>query len=266
MASKDYTIRAALVDDAESIFAIMRQVLKDHLLYTIYQAPSSVQYLRELIRCATIESAHHLFVIGKTVEVLGYYHAINKPVGFFLNYIAVGHADQRRGLGNRLFQHYQEQGVRLGCHRFALDVFKSSEVVRKWYMSRGFRADSVSLVLRLPLRPVYGPHGDQLEYSRKDWMSAIEEEEKRGFSKVDCLSGSGFVSVGLIAGRACKLLKYEGVTLDEAIGAIMERFYPAREELIVTTSGEVPGDVEVASSETVLRLTKSRSKNLENRR
>jgi len=256
--SSPYYIRAAHPNDAMSIYALKLDTLGDRYLpYTIYQAPQSVHYLAELIARSPELSPHSLFVVNRSDEVLGYYHAFHRDTEFFLNYIGVAAAARRQGLGNALLKHYEDTGRAIGCRRLALDVFDSNQWVRDWYQNHGYQFLSASLSALLPLNAWTNESSFSLHCDRAGWARACKEEQVRGFSKIECFCGPGRLDVGLIAGRVCKLLNYEGIGLEDAILAIVGRFRAERKVLIVSSVPHIALDWPVLSIEKVLRLERS---------
>jgi ribosomal protein S18 acetylase RimI-like enzyme len=250
-------IRAARPSDAMGIYALKLNVFGDRYLpYTIYQAPQSVHYLAELIACGPDLSCHRLFVISQNDEITGYYHAVRRDTEFFLNYIAVAVVARGQGWGNALLKHYEDTGRALGCQHLALDVFDSNRRVRDWYQNHGYQVLSAFLSASFALNAWTIGSSFPLEYDYIAWTQARKEEQARGFSKIECLCGPGRLSVGLIAGRVCKLLSYEGIKVENAVLAIVRRFRAERRVLIVPSLFYVPPDWPVLNVEKVLRLMK----------
>jgi ribosomal protein S18 acetylase RimI-like enzyme len=252
-----HTIRRAVPSDADSIYRIKLEAFGDSFLpYTIYQDPRSVHYLEELISRQSTLAIHDFFVACQAGQTMGYYYAIRRGVTFFLSYIAVTASAQGRGLGRALLNHYETMGQTGGCQQLALDVFESNTRARGWYLDHGYRIQSISLYVRLATRSLSGHGRPPLHWSSDAWIQAIEEERTRGFSKIDCLCGSGRLTVGLIAGRVCKLLGYEGLTVEEALSAIGNQFCQTRKTLIASlASNELPA-LPVLDYEKSLRLIK----------
>ena len=251
------TIRTAHAQDARAIYALMREAFgKDFLSYTIYQAPRAVRYLTELIAQGPDQSLHGFFVICLKEKILGYYNAIRRSDEWFLNYIAVDTAARGYKLGNTLLNHYEERGRIYGCRQLALDVFDSNEVARDWYMKLGYKLHSHRFDVRLALYSLAKKGSLPLNWGSDAWLTALREEKRQGFSKVECQCGQGRLTLGLIANSTCKLLDFEGVTLAEAIFAVGSKLRDEREVLILSSLPHIPVGWPVLSSEKLLRLCK----------
>ena len=250
-------LRPASEDDVESIFALKRDAFGDDLLrYSMFQAPQSIHYLRELLAHQSESFLNSFVVVCRADEVLGYYHAVRRNADFFLSYIAVAATAQGQGLGNLLLKHYEDSGRALGFHRLMLDVSDSNQRVRDWYLSHGYGCDTVSFSAIIVPYELASTGAFSLRCDVEAWAHAVEEEQARGFSKVKCLCGSGEITVGLIGGGVCKLLDHEGIGLDDAVLAVAHRFCAERTALIVTSISTVPPDWPLLSVEKRRRLSK----------
>jgi len=252
-----YHLRIARLEDAPTLYALKAQAFGDsYLLYTIYQAPQSVRYLARMVTEAPKQSGQGLFVIEQDGQIRGYYHAICRTAQYFLNYIAVAQEAERLGLGSILLRHFEEAGKDIGCQMLALDVFDSNPSVRDWYYRHGYRLTDASFHIRLAMGALMGD-GAPLLCQQDALVRALAEEEAWGFSKLACQCGSGRLTVGLIAGHACKLLDYSGLSVENAASAIASRFRGERKVLIISALPDLPSGWPVLSSEKVLRLGKA---------
>jgi len=251
-----YAIRRAQPRDRFEIFAIKTAAFgENYLLYTIFQTPLAATYLEQLITTQAEEKGDQIFVVDQRGAILGYYHAVERETDFFLNYIAVAGIARSSGLGQALLMHFETTGQTCGYRQLGLDVFESNQWVSSWYQRHGYALQSVSFHVRLKIGTLQG-EGNLWQCEQKAWAEAIEEEKTRGFSKVDCNWGQGRLTLGLIATRICKLLRYDGISLDEAVSAIMCRFNQEREILILSSLPDIPLNWPLLSVERVLTLRK----------
>ena len=246
-------LRAACAEDVEEIFALMQQVFGgNQLLYTIYQAPRAVGYLRKLV--AT--QAGEFTVLRESGSLAGYYHALCQPDGYFLNYIAVQPALASLGHGRALLQHFEGAARATHMQQVGLDVFQSNRIAVQWYQRAGYRETSVSHLARLILRKVPAISDEWLEYDQSEWEQALDQERQQGFSKVECRGANGRITLGLIGGTSCKLLSAGGHALPSAVQAIAHTFREHRELLIVASGETLPYDLPFVSAEICLRMLK----------
>ena len=252
-----YRLRVARPEDAPIIYTLKTQAFGDsYLLYTIYQAPQSVRYLARLITEAHKLSGQGLFVIEQDGQIRGYYHAMCRAAQYFLNYIAIAQETEHLGLGSTLLRHFEETGKDIGCQMLALDVFDSNPSVRDWYYRHGYRLTKANFHVRLAMNALIGDDAPLL-CQQATLVHALAEEEAWGFSKLECQCGSGHLTVGLIAGYACKLLDYTGLSVEDAASAIASRFKGERKTLIISALPHLPSGWPALSTEKALRLVKA---------
>jgi ribosomal protein S18 acetylase RimI-like enzyme len=249
-------IRPAIPGDAEAIYALMEEAFgKTYLSYTIYLAPQSVQYIRDLIRQ---NDSHYFFALCQANQLVGYYHAVRREADFFLNYIAVASNMQGRGWGQVLLEHYAETGRVEGCTRLVLDVFDNNAIAQKWYLSRGYQVELFNYLTRLSMNAQNSVRSPiPFTYDMEQWNRALREEQERGFSKIKCSSGRMQLTVGLISGDVCKLIDYSVISFEDAVAAIIGMFGSHRRVLVVSSASEVSSDCQVLSSEKLIRLFKA---------
>jgi ribosomal protein S18 acetylase RimI-like enzyme len=252
-------IRPAQPQESMAIYAIKKEVFSSTSLpYSIYQSPRSVHYLEHLIAQAPDPAGHNMWVACDGSRIVGYYHAITMTGDFFLNYIAVDPHVQRRGVGSALLQHFESLGKEYGAQQLVLDVFERSPQVVNWYANRGYRLQFASFHVCLSLDSSIGQSSALLELrcDKKTEQMALDNEQKWGFSKIDYACGTGTVSVGLIADKACKLLKYEQVDIEQAVSAICSKYRNVRQVLIVSSLAELPKHWRTLRTDKTYRLVK----------
>ncbi|MBI5034851.1 MAG: GNAT family N-acetyltransferase [Chloroflexi bacterium] len=246
-------IRPARPNDAAAIYALMQAVFgASYLLYTIYQSPKAVAYLRELLTEDSARSLHTFVLVEQGTQLLGYYHAMSRGEEFFLNYIAVSPHFQHCRLGERLLLDFERYGAWRGSRSLSLDVFESNTNALQWYLRQGYRVQKSSFLSRIIPASV---SGSGLVFEPGDWAQARSEEQLRGFSKVTGTCSNASITVGLIADHVCKLLAFDGVSLQDAIAAISNHFCD-RQVIIVSSENKLPADWNVLTAERTLYLTK----------
>jgi len=224
----------------------------DYLAYTIYQAPESANYLYELLAQGP-DSPHCFTVAAAGGGLLGFYYVVRRGDELFHPYMAVAPHARRQGLARVFMLDYEAVGRAQGFRRLGFDVFASNRHAYEFYLRLGYQVHATSWLVRLALADLAAPGAPPLHFTAADWAAARQEEAARGFSKVECTCGSGRVTVGLIAGSVCKLLDYEGISLDDALRAIGARFAGERTVLLVGGLPAVSPDWPVLSSEESLR-------------
>lgn len=248
-------LRSASPRDAGGIYALGEQVFGSlQFLYTIYQAPQSVSYLRQLL--ANSDPNRRITVAMAGEELVGYYDASLDEDEAFLSYIAASPKVQGRGIGTLLLNHLGSLAGEKGCRQVVLDVFQSNTAARQWYERLGFQQTSESKLARVGLSDLLASDAPQLKYDSEQLQRALSEEAQGGFSKVLCACGPGNLTVGLIGGHTCKLLAYDGISLPQAANALALRFRHERNTLVFSFAGDPPSIAENASVETVLRLSR----------
>lgn len=230
-------IQRACQKDIPEIYALMVEAFgAQYFPYTIYQSPKSVSFLNRLVSSDFEHKAYQLMVLRRGGSIQGYYQAFISAKKFFLNYIAVKRTFSGQGLGSALLTHFEHKGQNLGCRQYGLDVFERNHRALEWYSRKGYEKESDFILTRITLGIVNKP-GPELNCHDKTWEAAINEEMKKGFSQLECLCGQGSIVLGLINDSTCKLLKYEGVSLEEALLSINCYFGGReRENLIVSSS------------------------------
>lgn len=250
-------VRPAMQGDAEAIHRILAEALPPRVLsYTIYQSPLAVNYLRYLLSGTEEHRDTGLFVAECEGEVVGCYRASRSADSYFLSYLAVTPVMQRRGIGSALLRHFEYAGAELGCKTFSLDVFESNRHALNWYVSQAYQEVGATHWCQVTALPAVSGHSCKLVADRSEVERAKREEERQGFSRIECSCCGGKVIVGLIGGRLCKVLHYEGCTLEAAVSSILERFRPERDAVIVTGLAKVPASWRILDRDRVIRLEK----------
>lgn len=255
--TKPFQIRSAEPGDADSIYGLKLNAFgQRYLSYTIYQLPLSVNYIRELISSGYGSTKHKLVVAVLDGRIWGYYAALHRGSDFHLNYIAVDATARRDGLGSFLLSHFEDCGRMFGCTRLTLDVFESNLGVRAWYERRGYSSVSTCFLAQVSISKLLGDTFTALDWSPEWPAAAFDEEGSRGFSKAEYQCGSRHIAVGLIGKRICKLLAYDGVTLDDALHTVAG-LCPSRDHVIVPDLAEIPIAWPVLAAEKSSQLVKA---------
>jgi GNAT superfamily N-acetyltransferase len=254
---KRLIIRLANPEDGRAIYALLVEAFGNRYLgYTIYQAPQSSRYLRELIK-AQPRNNHHVAVAEREECVIGYYEALAESSRLMLNYLAVATPARANGVGSVLMRHLQDVGRTLGCTELLLDVFQKNERAVAWYARQGFLPCSAVYKTRLRLNRFVSVGSYELECRTPEWKSALAEERLQGFSKIDVECGPGQLTMGLIAGSDCCLLAYKGVAWNEAVEALARCLRGLRRHLIVSTECPPDPGLPISSCDVLLRMGKA---------
>jgi ribosomal protein S18 acetylase RimI-like enzyme len=255
MPDREWVIRPAVSADAERVYELKRSVFgATYLPFTIFQSPKSVSYLRELIGSS---GPHAIFVLEKRSEVCGYYDGIvTGETTWFLAYIAVENVWRGHGFGDALLRHFEAEGRKRDRKEAALDVFASNARAVKWYEGHGYTVAGRLGFLRTRLGRLDGRGAGGLRMPEEALRFALDEEGRRGFSKVDALWGTGRLCVGLIGGDSVRLLSCEGMSLSSAAKALAARFQGERETLILSGPEEELRSLPGENREVSLRLMK----------
>lgn len=251
-------IRTAEPLDALSIYNIKRQAFGNtYLPYTIYQASQSVYYLEQLLAGRTSPTEHSFYVTEMNERVIGYYHAVHRKGESFLNYIAVENRFRSTGLGRILLNHYENLSRQKGHTCMSLDVFEDNTMAYNWYLAHGYVQRESSFHVRIDIAASANCGSPMLQYDSFAFRRALEEEKRWGFSKVDCECCDGQLTLGLIAGIACKLLDCAAISTQVAIQSISKHFYSQRKELILSRVPNIPNSARLISAHRAVRLVKS---------
>jgi ribosomal protein S18 acetylase RimI-like enzyme len=252
-------LRPACMDDAQAVYDLKKEAFAAALRFTIYQSPTAVSYLREIIGPEGLAAGHRFVVADSAFGLLGHYHARATGNTYFLNYIAVSATERQLGLGRALYAHFEGQARRACLANVALDVTNENANARDWYLRLGYRETSRTQYVSLSTASLRNRQGDTASRAvvvdAQALALALADESLRGFSKVDCLVDNKRVVIGLIAGHVCKLLSSE-VFCPATIMAVARYFGPQRDQLIATNAGYIPAEWSVDGRETVLRLEK----------
>ncbi len=255
-----HQIRKAEFKDSTAIYKLISEAFDEsYLSYTIYQSPKSVKYISSLISEISQENKHYLMVLVDDLhfQVKGYYHATLVGEQLFLNYIAVSGMFAGKGLGYSLLSHYEDTGIKVGINQFGLDVFENNQFVKDWYMKHGYKQEFTSFFAHIAFDSLGGTH-DVLVLDENEWEKALNDEINNGFSKITCKYGQGFITLGLINGNRYRLLGYEGMTLDDAIGVVKTSFRNrCRDTLIVSSSKPLTNKWSIVRQDCIVRLVKN---------
>jgi hypothetical protein len=200
-------------------------------------------------------SKHKIVVAVFGGRIVGYYEALHRESDFFLNYIAVDGSTRQNGLGGALLNDFEERGLALGTTHLALDIFESNSGVREWYERRGYTSVSSCFLVQVSISGLLLDVSSTLEWLPIWPAAAFDEERSRGFSKAEYACNSRRITIGLIDGRVCKLMAYDGVTRDGALRTIAG-LCPNREHIIVSNLHEIPAAWPVSATEKSLQLVK----------
>lgn len=256
--SAPINIRLACLDDVESIYTLIVNGLgKNYLEYTVYQSSAVMTYLRELIETGFDISSRLMIVADQQNQLIGYYEAIRRPTDLFLNYVFVSENTRGLGFGTALVKHYESMAVMLSHTHMMLDVFESNTRARDWYYRLRYQTYVSSYTVVLPTYACCNWYHQPLEVSKVDCDNALTEEQVRGFSKLECRCGAGYLTVGFLGHRLYKLIDYRNMDCGEAIAAICDFFGCMRDRIIVTGLSEVPTGWPSLKNEKVLRLSKA---------
>jgi ribosomal protein S18 acetylase RimI-like enzyme len=245
-------IRLAAEKDAQAIYLLKREVFAaKYLLFTIYRSKKTFAHIGRLLA-----SGDQVFLIAERHgELLGYANAIcaNKPP--ILNYIGVASVARGAGIGGSLLEAIESEMHNRGFRTMELDVFESNSGIVEWYSRSGCSIVSRSLLYRIDLAHTaqrsYGPQIDPLLL-----QSALAAEQHDGFSKLACNIRGGEITLGLIEGVACKLLGYQGLSLDDAVDAAVALVNGSRSEMIVSSLNLPNTKLPLLSCETIVRMAK----------
>jgi len=252
---RESRVRKASPGDARGILNLFTNAFSPALLrYTIYRSLAVESYLKAYINSPP--PGWVLFLIEQENEVLGAYIAQERSEGWFLNYIAVTLHKEGRGIGGQLLEHFEQEGRRRGAKKALLDVFESNSRALTWYYSKGYELIRRSFFIAISIREAAIFRGPDLVVDDKEWRRALDEEQRRGFSNVDGFCHKGSMKVGLIAGDTLRLMSWEGLSLQEAAGAIARRLGNGREELVILSLPRLPSGLPLISQEAVLRLSR----------
>lgn len=247
-------IRRATSSDVSAIYALMVAVFGETSLpYTIYQSPLSVRYLEQLI---TSSSRDIFYVLQESSSVIGYYHAVHDSYDLFLNYIAVLASARGRGLGTRLLKHFELNGISRQCRSLSLEVFEQNGQAMRWYLKHNYRSVSSKYLARIRIRECPRRNFLPIYATDLEWYQAYHKEKLYGFSKIECRCGNGRVTIGLIGRNLIKLLTYEGVSLEDAVNALVWYFYDTRTVLILGINSLLT-DMPYISMDKTIRLSKA---------
>jgi|LSQX01.1.fsa_nt_gb ribosomal protein S18 acetylase RimI-like enzyme len=244
--------------DASSIYRLKVEAFAEtSLRYTVYQTPRSIRYLKWLLVQKPNRSRNHFFVLTKEGKTVGYYHAVSRNDDWFLNYIAVANETQGQGGGSLLLKHFEDYGCMLQSGSLSLDVMAEDAAVVQWYQEHGYSKRSEHFLIRLDMTQNVGSSSPKLCYSYREFLWARVAEELKGFSKLNCMCSHNSLVVGMIGNHICKLMKCEGLDVNQAILSIMNTFSGTRRVLIADTPNEVYHlSVPVLSKDCVWRFSK----------
>jgi ribosomal protein S18 acetylase RimI-like enzyme len=249
--ASEIVLREAVQTDAERIFSIKNSVFGDnYLLYTIYQARQSAEFLRSLISV-------QLFVIAEEgSETVGYYNALPRGGYLFLNYIAVAPGSSSKGIGTMLLHDCSAKAGQIGGGGVELDVFASNQRAVHWYLRNEFTIVNDLYLYRLCLRKM--PRLKVAPVASFDEMQcALEEEQRQGFSKLICTYMEQHFLVGLIAGHTCKLLRRSAALSDHDSATAIAALFPNRSYLILSSPKPPAAALPVADCQRSIRMRKN---------
>lgn len=252
-------VELARPSQAARIRSLLADSLDENALsYTVYQATESWRYLASLCAGRGNEREHLLIVAREEDNLVGYYHARFLDDTAFLNYVVVDPAFQGRGIGTTLLKHLESAVCQRGQECLALEVLVSNNRAVSWYKERGFTATSRLVAAELLLPQTLHPQrrGPRLSMEEALWNRALEEERQQGFSKIEFSHSEGSIVIGLLAGRAFRLLSSGQLPLHEAIQTVAHSLGRVRPTLLLWGVPSVPVGCRVLRSEWILRMEK----------
>jgi ribosomal protein S18 acetylase RimI-like enzyme len=173
----EFPVCQACPADADAIYNLKRDSFGENYLgFTIYQAPESLHYLRDLIADGPEKSGHAIYVLRNDDCISGYYDAALLGREYFLNYIAVAGKYRGCGAGGRLLDHFENAGITSCCEKLGLDLFGSNFRAQDWYYKRGYRLEKSSYIAQIQLKGI--PSGRaELHFAIEDFDRAISQEK-----------------------------------------------------------------------------------------
>lgn len=251
-------IQRASQDDIPEIYSLMVEAFGSRFLsYTIYQSPKSVSYLKRLSSSNLENNGQALVVLRREGRIQGYYQAFASAKKYFLNYIAVRSTSSGKGFGSVLLSHFEDKGKMFNCTQYKLDVFEQNRRALEWYNRKGYEKESESIMSRIALG-IIDKRGPKLRCESGTWDAAVNQENEKGFSQLECSCGQGSIVLGLINGNVCKLLKYEGISFEESVLSINDYFAGSkRDSLIVSSTSLLASDWPLRQQDRVFRLAKN---------
>lgn len=249
-------LRPATESDCDAIFSLLTEAFRDRLLqYTIFQSPSSIHYLRALVLAQNAKSAR-VFVMENEGRIEAFYDAVVRESDFFLNYIGVSSTARESGLGSLTLRHFESEAQRRNCRSVSLDVFESNDKACRWYANRKYSEVSRQILTSVRLDKCTRIAATTLTLVPGELERANLQLIEQGFTKVEATCSTGRLSIGLIASDCCKLLDFNGLTVEQAVASIATHFGNVRSRLLVTTNEPLGADIAFDAVENVRRLTK----------
>lgn len=249
-------LRLATLQDAARILEIANEVFgQKQLLYSIYQAPNSVRHLERLIAAADPE--HWISVVSSGDQLVGYYEAAIRSAEAFLNYIATEPRFEGNGVGGQMLRDLSSRARAARCSRLGLDVFQTNSRAVQWYRRLGFTQEREFTLARINLASIPDHASTPLLVDPDEYGKALENERRWGAGRFECDCQGAKLNVGVIGNHTCKLIAYSGTTLSKAVESIALLFRGSRDFLIVSVDDPRHLVWELASRETVSRLSVS---------
>ena len=249
-------IKPAQSTDAPAIYSLLCEAFgSSYLKYTIYQTPKSVLYLRNQIELARFQHSPSVIKMWEGQKLLGFYFAVRRCDEYFLNYIATSIRARGRGVGRSLLAHFESAAAEKGCSATGLEVFESNRDTVAWYRREGYRQRSSRYLARFELSAFRNGQGPDLIFNSEELERALSQEKAQGFSSISCPFAGGSVTLGIIGGDVCNLLKAKGSTAEIA-NAVARSGLGYRRWLLITTTEPI-GDISgLESIETSLYMTR----------
>ena len=249
-ATSKTVLREAVATDAEAIFSLKRSVFGDnYLLYTIYQAKQSLEFLRSLI------AVQEFVVAERASKIVGYYNAVPRSRYLFINYIAVARQAVSQGVGTMLLRNCAAKARQIGYIGIELDVFAGNRRAIDWYEQIGFETVDDSYLYRVSLRDT--AKSTIAPVTTSDELDcALAEETRQGFSKLTCRYMEQEILVGLIGGHTCKLLQSCGTLTDHESAGAIAALFPDRSYLILSPQTPPAATLPVINCQRSIRMRK----------
>jgi len=249
-------IEPAQTADAPAIYSLLCEAFgPSYLKYTIYQTPKSVLYLRKQIELARFQHSLSVIEMWGARNLLGFYFAVRRCDEYFLNYIATSIRARGRGIGRSLLEHFESAAAGMGCSATSLEVFESNRDTVAWYRREGYRQRSSRYVARFELSAFHNGQGPDLIFNSEELERAFSEEKSQGFSSITCSFAGSSITLGIIGGDVCNVLKQNDFK-PELANAVARSVIGSRPWLLINTTEPI-GDINgLESRETSLYMAR----------
>lgn len=257
--TQNRNIRFARAEDVSIIYNLIKSCFpENYLIYSIYQAETSLEHLKNIIIQKEQGYSNEYFLVYDDHDgIKGFYNAREMGNYFFLNYIGTKPGFENNRIGSQLLDDFHYQGILKGSCAYQLDVYASNTIAYKWYSKNGYVDESVTNNLCFDEILVTNNKNDFVQKNYGELINVKKvEESSLGFSKVSIKKGQCSFDMMMIGGTVLRFQNLLNMQEDEVLELIAGTELTNRHFFLFTGRQEYQGMNKLLFKERVVRMVR----------